>query len=160
MPKLLRARRGGRDSVAARHDVLAASYRAMATVYAERETVFAGIMDDRRAWEQATADKRRTAVAADAELRRRHPGQQFAPLRSAEPEPITDAERSDLALAVGQEIPELSPWIKQLAAGRSVFAERLASRRHELRGEQGSRSGEIGPAFASWAELGGQAPFA
>jgi hypothetical protein len=39
-----------------------------------------------RAFAAARAE-RHLAVAADAELRRRHPGQRFTPLRSAEPLP-------------------------------------------------------------------------
>src|SRR5260370_395602 len=58
------ARNGGHAAIADRHGALAASYRAMARAYNERETVFAGVTEDRRAWEQATAGKRRTAVAA------------------------------------------------------------------------------------------------
>jgi hypothetical protein len=46
-------------------------------------------MADRADWDAATRAQRQLAVAADAELRRRHPGQYFAPLRSAEPEPAT-----------------------------------------------------------------------
>ena len=34
-------------------------------------------------------------MAADAELRRRHPGRYFAPLRSAEPPPATGAQRAE-----------------------------------------------------------------
>ena len=36
---------------------------------------------------------RSLAIAADAELRRRHPDQKIEPLRSAEPAPVSDAER-------------------------------------------------------------------
>ena len=39
----------------------------------------------------ATRQQRQLAVAADAELHRRHPGQQFPPLRSGEPESATPA---------------------------------------------------------------------
>ena len=38
----------------------------------------------------ATRQQRQLAVAADGELRRRHPGQPYPPLRSAEPEPATE----------------------------------------------------------------------
>jgi hypothetical protein len=38
-------------------------------------------MADRADWDQATRVQRQLAVAADAELRRRHPGQHFPPLR-------------------------------------------------------------------------------
>jgi hypothetical protein len=41
-------------------------------------------MEDRRAWDQLTVGARRLAVAADSELRRRHPDQPIEPLRSAE----------------------------------------------------------------------------
>jgi hypothetical protein len=65
--------------------VLAASYRAMRDAYRDRETVFAAVMADRADWDAATRAQRHLAVAADAEVRRRHPGQRFTPLRSAEP---------------------------------------------------------------------------
>ena len=64
-----------------------------ARAYRQREAVFAATMADRADWEQATRAQRQLAVAADAELRRRHPGQHFAPLRSAEPEPATGPAR-------------------------------------------------------------------
>ena len=70
---------------AARQQALAASYQALHEAYRQRETVFAAVMADRADWEAATRAQRHLAVAADAELRRRHPGQQFTPLRSAEP---------------------------------------------------------------------------
>lgn len=50
-------------------------------------------MADREAWEHATARTRHLAIAADAELRRRHPQQKIEPLRSAEPAPASDTER-------------------------------------------------------------------
>ena len=40
----------------------------------------------------------RLAPAADAELRRRHPGQHFSPLRPAEPAPATRAQREKVTL--------------------------------------------------------------
>jgi hypothetical protein len=49
-------------------------------------------MTDRQEWEHATARSRHLAIAADAELRRRHPYQKIEPLRSAEPA-VSDAER-------------------------------------------------------------------
>jgi len=42
-------------------------------------------MADRQEWEQETAGSRRLAIAADTELRRRHPYGKIVPLRSAEP---------------------------------------------------------------------------
>jgi len=83
---------------AARREHLAASYRALRDHYQQREQTFALIMADRQEWELATARSRRLAITADAELRRRHPGQKIEPLRSAEPIPVSDAkrQRSDL----------------------------------------------------------------
>jgi hypothetical protein len=54
-------------------------------------------------------------VAADAEVRRRHPGQYFAPLRSAEPWPATGAQRAELTLTAGEQSIEMGQWIKDLA---------------------------------------------
>ena len=55
-------------------------------------------MADRADWEAATRAQRHLAVAADAELRRRHPEQRFTPLRSAEPPAATDARRAELTV--------------------------------------------------------------
>jgi hypothetical protein len=77
------ATRHGRRDDAARQQALAASYQAMHDAYRQRETVFAAAMADRSAWEEATRRQRQLAIAADAELRRRHPEQEHPPLRSA-----------------------------------------------------------------------------
>ncbi len=116
---------------------LAASYRAMTIAYTHRETVFAGLMDDRQVWERATEGKRRLAIAADAELRRRHPRQKLAPLRSAEPAAVGDAQRGELTLAPEDTIPDVSPWIKELAAERAHFARRLSEERARLKDDLG-----------------------
>ena len=63
-------------------------------------------MADRTDWEQATRQQRQLAVAADAELRRRHPDQPYPPLRSAEPEPATQAQRDELTLTTEQPPPK------------------------------------------------------
>jgi hypothetical protein len=107
---------------------LAASYSAMHDAYRQREAVFAAVMADRQQWEQATRQQRQLAVAADAELRRRNPGQQFPPLRSAEPEPANQEQRDEVALAAGQDIPHPGQWITDLAAQHRAFAKKLADR--------------------------------
>ena len=123
-----RAARGRRDA-AARHEALAASYRAMEAAYRERENVLAGVMDDRREWEQVTAGRRRLAVAADAELRRRHPGQELAPLRSAEPALPPEADNAGLNLAPDRDNPGADRWIAELGERRHAFALQLAERK-------------------------------
>ena len=68
------ARRRGDHRQATREQERARSYRALEEAYRQRETVFAAVMTDRTEWEAATRQQRQLAVAADAELRRRHPG--------------------------------------------------------------------------------------
>ena len=116
------------EDVAARHGVLARSYAAMESFYREQESELEQTMEVRREWEQATEPTRRLAVAADAELRRRHPGQRFEPLRSAEPV-VTDEEREQLVLSQGAESYQTPEWITQLAAERRAVRERLDERR-------------------------------
>ena len=144
------AERSGHDQEAARHRVLAASYRAMSEAYRDRERVFAGMMADRADWEAATRAQRHLAVAADAELRRRHPGQRFTPLRSAEPPAATDAQRAELSLSAGQDIREAGQWIKDLDAGRRRFAARLASRQSLMLPAEDPDYGDLGQAFPAW----------
>jgi hypothetical protein len=148
------AERSGHHAAATRHRALAASYRAMEDAYRERERVFAGVMTDRAAWEAASRVQRHLAVAADAELRRRHPGQRFTPLRSAEPHPATDAHRAELALTAGRDIPEAGQWIKDLTAGRRTFAGKLASRQSQMIPAEDSDYGDLGQAFPAWTGSG------
>jgi hypothetical protein len=119
--------RGDHGRAAAQHK-LAAGYQALERAYRQREAVFAMVMADRADWDQATRAQRQLAVAADAELRGRHPGQYFAPLRSAEPEPATAAQREELTATAGEQLGEMDQWIKDLAAGHRTFAGRLADR--------------------------------
>ncbi len=151
------AHRRGQGTVGTRHSELAASYQALAAAYDEREVAFAGVMADRRTWEQATAGRRRLAVAADAELRRRHPGQNFPPLRSAEPEPISDAQRADLTLQLEERNPPPEPWIQKLANDREVFADQLASSLERQRADLIPGDSSAAPWPGSWAEPAGQA---
>jgi len=144
------AKHRGRADLAADHQVLAASYRAMHDAYREREKVFAATMEDRREWERATEQQRRLAVAADAELCRRHPDQRFEPLRSAEPESATDAQRAELILTPGEQIPEISQWVKDLAAERSTFADRLAERQSLTIPAEDPDYSDLGEAFPAW----------
>ncbi|HEY7279725.1 MAG TPA: hypothetical protein VH594_27415, partial [Trebonia sp.] len=78
-----------------RRQTLAASYQALHDAYQECETAFATALEDRADWERATRDQRQLAVAADAEPRRRHPAQPWPPLRSAEPEPMSQTQRDN-----------------------------------------------------------------
>jgi hypothetical protein len=138
--------RGDQGHAADKHK-LAASYQALERTYREREAIFAQTMADRADWEAATSAQRQLAIAADAELRRRHPGRHFARLRSAEPQPVTDAQRDELNLTPDQPPGEIDQWIKDLAAGHRTFADRLSDRQSQMIPSEDPDYGDLGPAF-------------
>ena len=144
------AQHRGQHEEAARQQELAASYQALHDAYAEREAAFAAVMADRADWDTATRAQRHLAVAADAELRRRHPGQQYPPLRSAEPPPVTQAQRDDLTLTPGEQIQQTGQWIKDLAAQHREFAARLADRQSLTIPSEDPDYGDLGQAFPPW----------
>ena len=109
-----------------------------------------GRMADRADWDQATRQQRHLAIAADAELRRRHPDQRFAPLRSAEPEPATDAQRDELTMTAEEQIREMGQWIKDLAADHRTFADKLAERQSMTIPSEDPDYGDLGQAFPAW----------
>jgi conjugative relaxase-like TrwC/TraI family protein len=143
------ARRGQHDHAAQQHQ-LGDSYQALHQAYRHRETIFAATMADRADWDIATRAQRHLAVAADAELRRRHPEQHYLPLRSAEPQPVTQAQRDELTLSVGQPIPDTGQWIKDLAATHHTFAHALAERQSLTVPSQDPDYGNLGQAFPPW----------
>jgi hypothetical protein len=101
------ARKTGDPGSAARHEHLAASYRAMRDHYQQQQRTLAQTTADRQEWEHVTTGSRRLAIAADAELRRRYPDQKIEPLRSAEPALLSDTEGEQGRPAPGQEISRL-----------------------------------------------------
>ena len=144
------AQRRGQHQEADRQQALAASYQALHDTYTEREATFAAVMADRADWDAATRAQRHLAVAADAELRRRHPGQQYPPLRSAEPPPATQAQRDELTLTPGEQIRETGQWIKDLAAQRHAFANTLGDRQSLAFPSEDPDYGDLGQAFPPW----------
>jgi conjugative relaxase-like TrwC/TraI family protein len=140
----------GRHDHAARQQQLGESYQALHEAYRQRETVFAAIMADRADWDTATRAQRHLAVAADAELRRRHPEHHYPPLRSAEPQPATQAQRDELTLTAGQPIPDMGQWIKDLAASHHTFAGKLAERQSLTVPSEDPDYGNLGQAFPPW----------
>ena len=145
------ANRGQHDGATQQRD-LAASYQALHEAYQHRETVFAAIMADRADWDIATRAQRHLAVAADAELRRRHPGQHYPPLRSAEPPPASAAQRAELTLTTDQPPGEIGQWIKDLAAAHRTFAGTLAERQSLALPSEDPDYGDLGQAFPRWPE--------
>jgi hypothetical protein len=144
------AARRGEHEAAARQQQLGDSYQALHQAYRHRESVFAAVMADRADWDAATRAQRHLAVAADAELRRRHPGQHYPPLRSAEPQPATQAQRADLTLTPGQPIPDTGQWIKDLAATHHTFAGTLAERQSMTVPSEDPDYEHLGQAFPPW----------
>ena len=143
------ARKNNDHDRAVRHEHWAASYQAMRDHYQNLEDTFAKTMDDRHEWEQATQHSRRLAIAADAELRRRHPRQRIEPLRSAEPETVSERQREDLVLTPGQNIGEMTEWIKDLAAQRQAFREKIEERQALTIPSEDPDWEDLGQAFPS-----------
>ncbi len=151
------ARHRGDPGTVARQQELATSYQALYEAYQQREEVFAATMADRADWDDATRAQRHLAVAADTELHRRHPGQQYPPLRSAEPEPATEGQRAELTLTPAEPSGEMGQWIKDLAASHCTFAERLANLQSLTLPSEDPDYGDLGQAFASWPRPAGDA---
>jgi hypothetical protein len=115
------ARKAGDYDRAERHEHLAASYRALRDHYQQRGHVLTQDVTARREWERATERSRRLAIAADAELRRRHPGRKIEPLRSAEPAPASDTGCDPLHPAADGRPTEPTALIRDLAMQHEQF---------------------------------------
>jgi hypothetical protein len=144
------ARKDGDHDRTGRHEILATSYRAMRYHYRQQESICAQTMADRREWEHATAASRHLAVAADAELRRRHPSQQIEPLRSAEPSSVGDTEREHLNLVPNQQIGDTAAWIRDLTAQRQAFREQIEERQGLKMPSEDPDWEDLDGAFPSW----------
>ena len=141
------ARKTGDHDRAARHEHLAASYRALRDHYQQQEQGLAQAMTDRQEWEQATAGSRRLAIAADTELRRRHPYRKIEPLRSAEPALVSSAERQHPDLTPQQRGGEMAR-MSELTVQRQAFRAAMNEYRQLVPGEDAARGnpGEASPA--------------
>ena len=135
------ARKAGDHDRAERQETLAASYRALRDLYQQREHTLAQAMADRQDWEHATAGSRHLAIAADTELRRRHPGHKIEPLRSAEP--VTDTERDGT-------LSETATRIRDLAAQHQAFRERTGQRQHRMTPREDPGWAALGDTLPSW----------
>ena len=128
------ARKTGDHDRAERHKHLAASYRALRDHYQHQEQAFAQVMADRQEWEHATAGSRRLAIAADTELRRRHPYRKIEPLRSAEPTPASDTERQHPDLTPQHRSSETAQ-MSDLKVQRQAFRAAMNEHRQLFPGE-------------------------
>jgi hypothetical protein len=136
----------------AQQQALAASYQALHDSYRDRETVLAAAMADRADWERSTRQQRQLAVAADTELRRRHPGQPWPPLRSAEPELPANVRRDGPALSPEDDLEQTAQRISDLAAQHREFADKLAQRQSLMIPAEDLDYEQFGQAFPDWEE--------
>jgi len=144
------ARKADHHGRAARHEHLAASYRSLRGFYQQREQTFAQVMADRRQWEQATVHSRRLAIAADAELRRRHPDRKIEPLRSTEQACVSDTEREQLQPVLDDVLAKPADRIRDLAAERQAFQAKLDKRQRLVVPSEDLDWGGLGEAMLSW----------
>jgi hypothetical protein len=99
------------DSGAAeRHRALARMWQAMHGKATQIADILAGAQETRRQWEALTESTRRAAIAADDELRRRHPGVRLEPLKSAE----RISAGADRLMA---EMPREHVWVQETLDG-------------------------------------------
>ncbi len=99
------------SGAAERHRALARMWQAMYGKATQIADVLAAAQETRRQWEALTESTRRAAIAADLELRRRHPGVRLEPLRSAEPTSARVSER-------GTSVPsQQQTWVQQTLDG-------------------------------------------
>ncbi len=139
------ARKQGEPERAERHELLARSARAAMQFYRQREETDAALMEDRQEWERITEGSRHLAVAADSELRRRHPGQFLAPLRSAEPEPPQDELPPGSA-----DCAETARWITRTAEQRAAFRLRAEERKGVMVPSEDPDYEPEGEAWPTW----------
>jgi len=103
---------GINDRAAERQLALAEMWQAMHNKATQITSMLAAAQETRRQWEALTEPTRRAALAADLELRRRHPGIRLAPLRSAEPEPT-------MGNKAGSVMSRQRVWIQETLDGTS-----------------------------------------
>jgi len=147
------ARARGDEEVASRHEAAAKSWAAMKNAYAKHEETLVPLDEDRKAAEQTTEASRHLIVAADSEYRHRHPEEQLAPLRSAEPARVSDEERSELDKDPRAEDYVQPAWITEIQARRGAVHERLDAQKNVLVPDEDPDYGAEGEA---WPEVAGR----
>ena len=76
------------------------------------------------------------------------------PLHSAEPAPVGDTDRDQLTLAPDQKIGEMAAWIRDLAAQRPAFREKIEERQGLMVPSEDPEWGDLGEAFPAWQAPG------
>jgi hypothetical protein len=137
------ARKAGEHDRAGLQETLAASYRALRDLYQQREHTLAQAIANRHNWEHVTAPTRNLAIAADTELRRRHPGQAMEPMHSAEPVPASDNQ-------CGIELSETTTQVRTLAAQHQAFREKTGQWPRQMAPRQDPGVAVLGETLPSW----------
>jgi hypothetical protein len=115
-----RAATHGQTARAQRHQARAAEQRRRQGLYAAQGRILALADEQWREYRAATDAQRSLAIAADTELRRRHPGLKMPPLADAGPSPVSTTERAESARP--DRIPD---WVERLAQAGRDFEERM-----------------------------------
>ena len=117
------ARAAANPETAGRHQAAASMWQAMQTKATRIADELAAVHETRRQWEALTEPSRRVAVAADIELRRRHPDVKLEPLKSAEPPGIV-VRKQDRR-------PGREPWVQETLDDQEGRAPEQADRAAE-----------------------------
>ena len=76
------------------------------------------------------------------------------PLHSAEPAPVSDIDREELTLTPDKKIGEMAAWIRDLAAQRPAFREKIEERQGLMVPSEDPDWGDLGEAFPAWQAPG------
>ncbi len=142
------------DATRARHEQLAGIWRDLEAKAAEETAEFERAHETRAAWEETTEPTRRVAMAADAELRKRHPDMRLKALASAEPAgAFGEATTSTLGLTpetAAEPVPEPVREVTETARQAQEELDRIRSMP-----EPGEDEEELSPGEA-WARIIGR----
>jgi TrwC relaxase/AAA domain len=144
------------EGARARHEQLARIWRSLEVKASEETALFEHAQQVRAAWEETTEPTRRIAMAADAELRKRHPDLRLDPLTSAEPASLLGNQEPTLTAlgltpqTAADPVPELMYQISQAARQAQETLDRIRSMP-----EPGADEDELSPGEA-WARVIGR----
>ena len=127
------------SEVAARHLASVDEARELEAKYREHEAVLDAAMEERREWDKFSEGPRSIAVRAQSELVSRHPDQEIAPLKTAEP----------LVPEGALDSPE---WWQQLDADRAKFRKEMESRQGVRVPGADEDDQDEGEAWPTWVE--------
>jgi hypothetical protein len=106
------ARASANPDAAGRHQTLAGIWQAMHAKADNVAETLAAAQETRRQWAALTEPTRRMALAADLELRRRHPEANLPPLTVAADSGPTSSDRSEVGAWVQQAIAADAPMLR------------------------------------------------